>query len=714
MAINILETPITKLRGVGPVKAQSYAKQGIANVGDLLCNYPRAYENRGNVELLDEISDPDIKHSVILTVATEPKGVRLRARHMSMLKFRAYDDSGTAEITFFNQDYLKDKFVLGSTFRFWGKVERVGRRFAMSSPAFEPWYDDRPLRDLLPVYRLSEGLTQKQISENIEQAMALCGSEIPDDLPNAIRIEYGLCTKNFALKNIHAPENYRSLAAAKKRLIFDEFFTFALGISVTRKRIRRSGAPVCDKGDITPLLRQLPFPLTGAQSRVIDDIRRDMATDCPMNRIVVGDVGSGKTVCAAAAMLIAVQSGRQAAFMAPTEILARQHFADLEPMFKSLGISCDLLIGAATPSKKEKLKAALASGELRIVIGTQALLSDGVEFAEPGVIVTDEQHRFGVLQRAALAGKGGRAHLLVMSATPIPRSLALALYGDLDMSVIDEMPPGRKRVDTFAVDGSYRARLDGFIRKNIDEGGQVYIVCPAVEERETAADEVELSSLAEDGILPDTAPPLKAAVQFAEEIRQKFPEYKVEFVHGKLKSKEKDAVMKRFSEGKTHILVSTTVIEVGVNVPNACLMIVENAERFGLSQLHQLRGRVGRGNRKSYCILVYGGDDISQCGETARQRLDTMHECYDGFAIAERDLAMRGPGDFLRGGEDETIRQSGGVKFKLADLCDDAGVLSSAFSAAKKLLEDDPELGAHPELASRVQSMFSLDDDTLN
>ncbi len=714
MAKSIFDTPVTKLRGVGPVKAQAYAKQGIATVGDLLVDYPRAYENRGNIELLDEITDPDIKHAVILTVATEPKSVRLRARHMTMLKFRAYDDSGVAELTFFNQDFLKDRFPLGSTFRFWGKVEKTGRRFTMSSPAFEPWYDDKPLRDLLPVYRLSEGLSQKQITENIAQAMALCGSEIPDDLPNSIRIEYGLCTKNFALKNIHAPENFRSLAAAKKRLIFDEFFTFALGISVTRKRIKRSGAPKCPNGDITELLNALPFPLTGAQSRVIDDIRRDMSADCPMNRIVIGDVGSGKTVCAAAAMLIAVKNGRQAALMAPTEILARQHFSDLEPIFKSMGISCELLIGAVTPAKKEKIKTALAAGALNAVIGTQALLSEGVEFAAPGVIVTDEQHRFGVMQRAALAGKAGHAHLLVMSATPIPRSLALALYGDLDMSVIDEMPPGRQRVDTFAVDGSYRERLDGFIRKNIDAGGQVYIVCPAVEERETAADEVELSELAENGILPDTAPPLKAAVPYTEEIRQKFPEYRVDFVHGKLKSRDKDAVMKRFSEGKTQILVSTTVIEVGVNVPNACLMIVENAERFGLSQLHQLRGRVGRGNRKSYCILVYGGDDIALCGETARLRLDTMHKCYDGFAIAEQDLAMRGPGDFLRGGDDDTIRQSGGVKFRLADMCDDAGVLSSAFSAAKKLLDDDPELTQHPELSRRVQTMFSLDDDTLN
>lgn len=712
--MNYQDVSVKKLKGVGPARAEAYSKQGIYTVSDILYDYPRAYENRGNVELLSEITDPDIKHSVILTVATEPKTVRLRAKHMSMLKLKAYDDSGVAELTYFNQDYLKDKLVLGSTFRFWGKVEKVGKRYTMSSPAFEPYCESIPLRDLLPVYRLSEGLTQKQISENIAQAMALCGQEIPDDLPNDIRIEYGLCTKNFALKNIHSPENYRSLAAAKKRLIFDEFFTFALGLSVTRKNVKKRDAPICLANDPSPLLNELPYKLTNAQKKVVEDIRRDMSKDVSMNRILIGDVGSGKTVCAAVAMFIAVNSGYQAALMAPTEILARQHYADLSSLFEKLGINCALLLGTTAQSKKDKIKTALATGELRVVIGTQALLSEGVEFFQPGVIVTDEQHRFGVMQRAKLAGKGKHAHFLVMSATPIPRSLALALYGDLDMSVIDEMPPGRQRVDTFAVDCSYRDRLDGFIRKNIDEGGQVYIVCPAVEEKETAADEVDLSDLYENGIIEDNAPPLKAAVQFTEEIRRKFPNYATEFIHGRMKSKEKDAVMRRFQEGKTKILVSTTVIEVGVNVPNACLMIVENAERFGLSQLHQLRGRVGRGARKSYCILVYGGDNIEDCGETARQRLNTMHTCYDGFAIAERDLALRGPGDFLRGGDEETIRQSGGVKFRLADLCDDAGLLASAFAAAKKLLDQDPELAAHAELSSRVTAMFRLDKDTMN
>ncbi len=714
--MSVTDLPVTKLYGVGAAKAAAYSKQGIYTVRDVLYDFPRAYENRGKIELLSEIEDFDIKHAVILTVATEPRTTRLR-RGMSFTKFRAYDDSGMAELTFFNQDYLKDKFPLGSTFRFWGKVERVGKRFAMSSPAFEPLLEGTLLPDLLPVYRLSEGLSQKQIAANVASAMSLCGAEIPDILPNELRLRQRLCTLNYALRNIHKPEDFSALAAAKRRLIFDEFFIFALGLSLSRRRAERGEAPACITRDLSQLTALLPYELTGAQKRAINDIARDMKKPVPMNRILVGDVGCGKTVCAAAAIYFAVSSGRQAALMVPTEILARQHYAELSEMFSALGFSCELLIGAQTPTKKAKIKDALAAGELDIVIGTQALLSDGVDFARPGLVVTDEQHRFGVSQRAALSDKNAqrktRAHMLVMSATPIPRTLALALYGDLELTVIDEMPPGRQRVDTYAVDESFRARLDGFIEKNTADGGQVYIVCPAVEEREETGDEVGLGDLTETGILTDNAPPLKAAVAYCEEIKKRFPKLTVEFLHGKMKSADKEKVMARFAAGKTQILVSTTVIEVGVNVPNASLMIVENAERFGLSQLHQLRGRVGRGKRKSYCVLVYGGESLADCTETARKRLETMHECYDGFNIAERDLAMRGPGDFLRSGG-ESIRQSGGVKFRLADMCDDAGVLAAAFSEAKALTEEDPSLVGYPELASAVASMFEIDPSTLN
>ena len=399
--------------------------------------------------------------------------------------------------------------------------------------------------------------------------------------------------------------------------------------------------------------------------------------------------------------------------MAPTEILARQHFCDLAPLFERLGISCALLIGATPAAEKRKIKAALISPDpktrLQIVIGTHALLSDDVAFAAPGLVVTDEQHRFGAHQRALLSEKNTHSHLLVMSATPIPRSLALVLYGDLDLSHIREMPPGRQRVDTYVVDESYRARLNGFIRKQIDGGGQVYVVCPAVEEQEAACDELSLSEIGAQGSLREEKPPLKAATAYAETLQKTFPDLCVAFLHGKMKSAEKDAVMQEFSAGRVQILVSTTVIEVGVNVPNACLMIVENAERFGLSQLHQLRGRVGRGKRKSYCILVSGGDGTT-VGETSRARLEVMRTTYDGYRIAEQDLAQRGPGDFLVSAADGSVRQSGGLAFRLADAGEDVSLLTDASADAKALLDTDPELLSHPLLAVRIRSMFTLEE----
>ena len=700
---------ISTLRGVGPAKAAAYAKLGIRTTTDLLYHFPRSYENRGDVFFLRE-APTDRRVALLLTVGTEPRSTRIRGR-MTLLKFRAVDEMGdTCEITYFNQDYLKSRFVLGSTFRFYGKVQHTGRRYTMTAPESEPYDESTPLPDLLPVYRLSEGLTPKQVISNVETVMSEAAM-MEDPLPEEIRRAERLATLPFALRNIHNPTDYVSLAAAKKRLIFDEFFVFALGLSLTKQKSKGTGAPICDQNDVSPLLSQLPYRLTGAQARTVAEIAADMARSVPMSRIVVGDVGCGKTVCAAAAMLIAVQSGRQAALMAPTEILARQHYEDLAPLFAKLGIGLELLIGATTAAKKRKIKEALASGALPIVIGTQALLSDGVEFAAPGLIVTDEQHRFGVRQRATLSEKNEHAHMLVMSATPIPRSLALALYGDLELSRIDEMPAGRQRVDTFVVDESYRERLHAFMQKQCDEGGQIYVVCPAVEEREAEIDELMLEEIGEDAPLHDQAP-LKAAVQYAKELQEALPSLPVGLVHGKMKSKDKEKVMADFAAGVIKILVSTTVIEVGVNVPNACLMVVENAERFGLSQLHQLRGRVGRGKRKSYCILV---SDTERGGEnTAARRLSVMKSTYDGFAIAEQDLALRGPGDFLSGADGDAIRQSGGVKFRLAALCDDTGLLTAAFGRARELIAADEGLHAHPLLKKTVDEMFTLDADTIS
>ena len=822
-------SPITVLNGVGKTRAEYYAKIGIFTLGDLLLHYPRAYENRGDVVLLADARENG-KSSMILTVASDAKVVRMRS-HKSFLKFRAFDESGSCEITYFNQDYLKSQFRVGTIFRFFGKVERVGKRYTMSSPVAEPWAPSANLPSLCAVYRMTEGLSPKQIAKDVAAAIDLLAMSIEDPLPQDVVQKRGLCTLSYALCNIHKPETPESLMIARRRLVYDEFFCFSLGAAMSQRREKSMNAPACPDGDVSPLLKTLPYELTGAQKRTIDEIARDMAKNTPMGRIVVGDVGCGKTVCAAAAMLIAVKNGRQAALMAPTEILARQHYLDLAPVFEEMGISTALLVGATTAAEKRRIKAALSSEDegarLQVVIGTHALLSDGVEFAAPGLVVTDEQHRFGARQRAKLAEKNTNAHLLVMSATPIPRSLALVLYGELDISRIDEMPAGRQRVDTFVVDETYRARLNAFIQKQVDEGGQVYVVCPAVEEQEKEPEEVTLSNVEKvkgsrlfsivtyideprlKKILASRAPfirsfayiyhdkdnskphrhlildtydiwtkqqikewfshikdentfvqqstdihalveyithtddgsfqkgklpystseivdgglfnliqceafpkragttPLKAVVAFTEEVRKSLPRARIALLHGRMKSKEKDAVMQQFAEGKVDVLVSTTVIEVGVNVPNAALMIVENAERFGLSQLHQLRGRVGRGVRKSHCILVMGGDGA--VSRTSRERLEVMRTTYDGYRIAEQDLAQRGPGDFLATAEGGAVRQSGGLSFRLADAGEDISVLTEAAADAREILATDPELSQNALLREHIKGLFSIE-----
>ena len=709
---DLTKIPVSDLHGVGRVKAQAYASAGVHTLLDLLYFFPRAYENRANIVPLAS-TDPDGKSATVLTVATEPKIANIR-RGMSLLKFRAFDESG-----------ICDKFPIGSTFRFYGKVEKKKSRYEMTSPAAEPYVESAPPPPFFPIYRLSEGLSQKQIAQNIDEILPLACATLPDPLPDSVRLENKLCTIHFALKQIHKPESYASLAIAKRRLIFDEFFFFATGLRAQGQQIQRLTAPPCPDTDISALLSLFPYELTGAQKRTIADISRDMAKREPMSRIVIGDVGCGKTACATAAIYIAVKNGYQAALMAPTEILANQHYNDLAPLLSRLGISCALLTGSVTAANKRKIYAAMQaedkSERLNVVIGTQALLSSGADFIAPGLVITDEQHRFGVNQRALLSEKNKHTHVLVMSATPIPRSLALVMYGDLKMSKIDEMPPGRQKVDTFLVDESYRARLDSFIKKQVDEGGQVYIVCPAVEENETESGELDMAAISIFGeemqafaieeFKRQQKPPLKAAVQYADELAGRLDGYSVAFVHGKMKAAQKDDVMRRFTEGEIKILVSTTVIEVGVNVHAASLMIVENAERFGLSQLHQLRGRVGRGKRKSYCVLVAGEGGI---GDTAKQRLKTMCDCYNGFEIAEVDLKLRGPGDFLSFSGNSQIRQSGSLDFNLADMCEDSELMNAAFTSAHKFIENDPTLASYPPLKSAAERMFESRGDIIS
>ncbi len=719
-SIDLSKYPIGSLHGVGKVKAQAYNRLGVETLRDLIYFFPRAYENRSHVSLLCE-APTDVKSALILTVATSPRLHRIK-KGMTLLKFRAFDESGVCEITYFNQDYLKDKFPIGALFRFYGKVERVGNKYEMSSPVAEPYFEGKPLPPFAPIYSLTEGLSQKQIASHVEAALTLAGKSFADYIPKDILDRHNLCDIGFALNQIHKPTDVKSLAEAKRRLIFDEFFKFAAGMSLSAKKVTRDEtARPCPDTDISKLLEMLPYTLTNGQAQAISDIAEDMKKALPMSRIIIGDVGCGKTVVAAAAMYIAVKNGGQAALMAPTEILAHQHYDDLSPLFAKLGIKCALLTGSLTPSKKAKIQSLIASDDpderIDIVIGTQALISDKVEFFSPALTVVDEQHRFGVNQRATLSKKSRHTHMLVMSATPIPRSLALVMYGDLDVSKITEMPSGRQMVDTFLVDESYRARLDAFIEKQVNEGSQVYVVCPAVEEKDLEDDEIDLSGIpmsALDFIEKPTQPPLKAAVQYAKELSERLPNIPIAFVHGKLKPSVKDFEMADFAAGNIRVLVSTTVIEVGVNVPNATLMIVENAERFGLSQLHQLRGRVGRGSKKSWCILVSGTKSRNQLSEGARNRLETMCRSYDGFSIAEEDLKQRGPGDFLRLSSSREIRQSGDTYFKLADMCEDASLMDEAFAEARELVSENPELYGCEALLEDIQKMFTLQGDIIS
>lgn len=698
-----LHSPVTELPGIAKVRAEAFRRLGICTVRDLLFHFPRSYENRGDIKTIAEAVDDTI-HALSLVVATVPKTANIR-RGMSITKFRAFDATGTVEILFFNQPYCRDVFSVGDEFRFFGKLTVEGRVLRMTNPAYEKITPDTPLPDLVPRYPLGEGLSPKIIGNAINAALS-CLNGIEDFLPENIRQKYAFPTLPTAIKILHEPPSAPLLRASLNRLAFDEYLVFSLALSLARRTRKALGAAPCTKQNIAPILALLPYELTDAQKAVIREIAADMARpdSIPMSRILVGDVGCGKTICAAIAAYIAILNGHQAAIMAPTEILARQHYHDLSGLFEKLGIRTELLVGATPARERTRIYRELAAPTDRIdlLIGTHALLNEKLIFADLALAITDEQHRFGVGQRAAIREKNPSAHLLVMSATPIPRTLALVLYGDLDISRITEMPEGRQRVDTHLINEALRDRLNGFIRQTVSEGGQVYVVCPAIEEEEGA---IPLGRV----FMPDEfgAPPLKNAVEHAEKLAKTFPDYRIGLMHGKLKAAEKDLIMQRFSAKEIDILVSTTVIEVGVNVPNASLMIVENADRFGLSQLHQLRGRVGRGSRKSYCILV---SDTQ--GDTAKRRLQALCRTYDGYEIAEEDLRLRGPGDFFASYGEDTVRQSGGLHFSAIAASADPQIPKAAFEEAGAILTHDPTLNSpeHKVLAAEILRAFSVDN----
>lgn len=682
-----LSDDIRYLKGIGEQRAKFFEKLNIHNLRDLISYFPRKYEDRSKRVPISALipNEPACFGGI---VAAEPSLSRVR-RGMELVKLRVVDDSGAIDITFFNQSYVRQQLKAGQSYIFYGKITVDGFRRSMTNPLFEPEDAMGSITGrIVPLYKLTAGISQKVLMGCVSRALEECGDKIPDALPTAVTESYGLCRAPYAYENIHFPPDFGALELARRRLIFEELFVLSCALTrMKRSRVKKSGI-IVSTPDLSEFYAGLPFTATGAQKRAVLDAARDMSGGNAMNRLIQGDVGSGKTLVAAACIWCACRGGLQCAFMAPTEILVNQHLATLSQLLSPFGIKVEKLVGSMTQKQKRAVLEGLSSGEIDLVVGTHALLGDNVEFHRLALVITDEQHRFGVNQRAALAAKGQSPHTLVMSATPIPRTLALMIYGDLDVSIIDELPPGRQKVDTFAVGENMRERIYKFMGKQVDEGRQVFVVCPAIEENEENPEN------------------LKSAVEYAQKLSQKiFPTLKIGCVHGKMKAGEKDKTMLAFSQGEINILVSTTVVEVGVDIPNASLMVVENAERFGLSQLHQLRGRVGRDSHKSYCILV--SDEKYQ---DASQRLKVMEKTTDGFKIAEEDLKLRGPGDFFG------ARQHGLPEMHIADLCTDMQVLKDAQSAAQTLLDSDPEL-REPEnqpLKKRIAELFEQNEGLLN
>ena len=679
-----LRTDVRYIKGIGETRAKALSKVGVSTLEDLISYFPRSYEDRRESRRIMDLV-PGETACVTAMMAAEPTLSRVR-KGLELVKLRAVDETGVLDITYFNQAYRQKQFHRGETYVFYGRVEGNLLRRQMNNPVAEPEARQEFTGRIVPVYPLTAGVSQTILRRAMNQGLAACGGILPDLLPDELRQVQQLCRVEYAYAHIHFPADEHALAVARRRLVFEELFLLSLCLQRLRSRRDTVSVPPCAGLDMAPFYGALPFTLTGAQRRCVEEALADMESGRPMNRLVQGDVGSGKTMVAAACVYFIVKNGRQAALMAPTEILAEQHFKGLSPLLEALGLRCALLTGSVKGKARRTLLEGLAQGALDFVIGTHALISSDVAYADLGLVVTDEQHRFGVAQRAALTEKGRDTHMLVMSATPIPRTLALILYGDLDVSVIDELPPGRQKIDTFAVGGGYRPRLYAFLRKQIQAGRQAYIICPLVEEGEEGPDE------------------RKAVTEYTALLQKDvFPDLRLSCLHGRMKAAEKERVMAAFAAGESDILVSTTVVEVGVDVPNAAVMMVENAERFGLSQLHQLRGRVGRGKHKSYCVLI--SDPKT---EETRQRLRVMTRTNDGFRIAEEDLKLRGPGDFL--GQ----RQHGLPALRLADLTCDAKLMEEARNAAQSLLAEDPELSAHPAIRDRVQAILEKNANALN
>lgn len=670
--MNYGEYDIRYLKGVGEKTARLYNKLGIFTVDDLIRHYPRKYLDYGNTVSVKD-APPDTPVFIKATMITPVKESMIR-KGLTLYKCNFSDGETVIRVTIFNNKYLAKALRTFDDYILYGKVEKTFTSASMSSPQIER----ADKAEVHPVYPTTDKLSVKAISNSVRNALALVG-KIPETLSDDILKKYDLVSLDFATRQIHFPTDEKNIEPARHRLIFDELLTLQLGLLKLKEKDVKGNSCKIKKDFTNEFYSLLPFTPTGAQQRAVADCIEDMQSDRMMNRLIQGDVGSGKTAVAGAVIYTVIKNGAQAALMAPTEILATQHFESFKKLFASTDVRVALLTGSVKAGEKKEIKRALCNGEIDLIVGTHALIQNDVEFENLGLVCTDEQHRFGVQQRANLAMKGNNPHLMVMSATPIPRTLGLIIYGDLDISLLDELPPGRQEIRTDVVTSAYHKRIYKFIRDAVDRGEQAYIVCSLVDEGESD---------------------LISAKEYADNLaKNEFVGYSVGLLHGKMKPAEKDKVMQSFADGETQILVSTTVVEVGVDVPNATVMLIENADRFGLSQLHQLRGRVGRGKNKSYCILV--SDNKS---DSSRERLQVMKHTSNGFDIADYDLKSRGPGDFFG------KRQHGLPDLKIADMLEDTETLRQCRECALKMLESDPRLDGYPELCERINNMFRKTD----
>lgn len=669
-----LDTDIKYLKGVGERRAAMLSRLGVSDVNALVRLYPRIHEDWSQIKSINEAQIGEI--CCIKGIVGSPVRKNLIRKGLTLYKTEITDGSGIMGITIFNSRFAAEKLTEGDEFLFFGRVGGNLYRKEMNSPEIEPAEGADRIR---PIYPQTHGLNSKMIEKLVRTALSECRDELVDPIPLWLREKYCLMNLPDSLWNIHFPKSPDYLEEARRRLIFEELLILQLGLEKMRSQTQKNAGAIIERDFSEEYFSHLPFSPTGAQRRAVKEAMRDMMSGRQMNRLLQGDVGSGKTAVAAALVYSAAKNSMQSALMAPTEVLAEQHYKTFLKLFDGCSINVELLTGSDTAAQKKRKKEALKAGEIDLLIGTHAIIQSDVEFKSLALVITDEQHRFGVEQRNALGEKGENPHLYVMSATPIPRTLALIIYGELDISILDELPPGRQKIETYAVTSELRQRAYNYVKKHLDAGRQGYIICPLVDEGES---DTELAS----------------AVKYADELQHgDFRGYTVGLMHGKMKSVDKKKVMESFSNGETQLLVSTTVIEVGVDVPNAVIMVIENAERFGLSQLHQLRGRIGRGQYKSTCILITDAKN-----DTAQRRMKVMETTTDGFKIADEDLKLRGPGEFFGS------RQHGLPEMKIADMLEDRSTLEETQRAAKEIVARDPELSS-PEstaLKNEIQRLF--------